>query len=178
MRFNPIDIFPMRNPLDCTNIIKRFCKDKIVCDLGCGKADILEYLRINKLCSDVVGIELDEQKYGECIGAGRNYVKYGDITKEKIPDADVYIIWLGLNFPYDQLKDKLKKNSILINLDGLEKTNLKIQQDLNVKILEQGKYNYDETRFIPSMDIYLKQIKRIYGTWKVTGERHYYIYKV
>ena len=32
-------------------------------DIGCGKGDLLEHIRVNKLCKEVIGIEFDPNRW-------------------------------------------------------------------------------------------------------------------
>ena len=43
--FKPIEKYPHRICLDIINSLKKYITNKIVCDLGCGAGDLLEYIR-------------------------------------------------------------------------------------------------------------------------------------
>ena len=93
-QFISIERYPHRTPLDISNVISKYTRDKIVCDIGCGAGDILEFLKLNNLCKDVIGIETNSIRHEET----RKYITHADIFDIPLPDADVYLLWFGETF--------------------------------------------------------------------------------
>jgi len=178
INFQPLENFPYRSPLDICDAIKNIVKDKIVCDIGCGKGDLFEYLRIRKMCKEVKGIEKEPRRYVK----QRDYIKFGNIFDVGIPDADIYFLWLGADFPYKKLLDKIKKEIIIINPSGINANHEKFQQISGIKLLQSITYEYDETKFIHEnkMESYLKELKALHSqnsSWTIIGTRICKIYK-
>ena len=63
LEFIPIERYPNRCALDIVDNIMEYIKDKVVCDIGCGAGDLLEYMKLRNLCKEVKGIEIDPNRY-------------------------------------------------------------------------------------------------------------------
>ena len=169
--FTPKSQYPYRIPIDISSIIKLYSKNKIVCDLGCAEGDILEYLIINNSCKEVKGIEYDKKR----IVAEREYIKYGNVY-EKIPTADIYLLWLGQHFNYKKIINKIPYNSIIVYMDGSEKNHELFQLQTNLKLIKNYIYKYNEAKFIEIEKlkdnlINLKKLQKINPNWQLKGER-------
>lgn len=171
-----IECYPYGSPFDVVNVLKPFIKNKIVCDIGCGAGDILEYIRVNDLCKEVKGIEKSKKRYVK----KRKYIIYGDVFKNEIPFADVYLMWLGKDFDYDLLFDNLKHNCLIINLDGHLVTKEKLDNNKKLVYQDTINYHFDETKFIDNIDEYNEKIvsvfKKINVSFDIKGERKITVY--
>lgn len=176
--FIPYEDYPNRICLDIVNHFKEYTKNKIVCDIGCGKADLLEYLKINNLCKDVIGIELNKKRYP----TDRKYVINDNALKMVIPDADVYIFWIGVEFPYDKILNNFTKEKIIIYMDSKEEHQQIFSKYNGISLIKKINFEFDETKFINKNKLKEKKIEfeklsKINKTWKIKGERHFAIYK-
>ena len=175
----PIEIFPERICLDIVDNFKHIVKDKIVCDIGCGAGDMLEYLKLRKLCKEVKGVEINQHRYNK----NRKYVNFGDVFNIGLPNADVYIIWLGINFPYEKLFNLFKKDAIILLLDSNDINHKEFQKYKNIKLIEMIDFNYDENNFINpnKKDEYINLLKNKYqstnSNFKITGKRFFGVYQ-
>jgi hypothetical protein len=163
--FISVEDFPHRICLDVAHVIHKYTKNKSVCDIGCGAGDLLEYLKINNLCDKVIGIEKTNR-----INKNKEYLIYKDaLTMDKLPHADVYIMWLGANFPYEKILKKIIGPKIIIYLEGLESNQTTFANYKGVKLIETIHYDYDETKFTnkPIDDALIK----INNRWALKGKR-------
>jgi len=136
----------------------------------------LEYLRINGLCKDVKGIECDRRRY--C--PEREYITFGN-AYDGVPDADVYIIWIG-DIQYENILRHIKHDAIILYLDGAEKNHTKFLTYKGISFMNKTEYNYDETPYIKPEDMtgyltYLKEMQKINPNWTLAGKRSYCTYK-
>jgi len=165
--------------LDIVDNYKDIIKNKIVCDIGCGSGDLLEYIRLKNLCKEVKGIEININRYNQ----NRKYIKFGDVFQVGLPDADVYIIWLGILFPYEKLLKLIKKNVIILLLDSKDKDHKEFQKLKNIKLINIVDYNYDENNYINpnNKKAYLKLLEDKYlsinSDFKITGKRFFGLYQ-
>jgi hypothetical protein len=170
--FKPIQAFPERIPLDIVEHFREYIVDKTVCDIGSGAGDILEFMKFNNLCKEVKGIEIDNKFKNLCIN--RQYIKIGDVFNLGIPEADVYLFWLGVQFPYEKILDQIRSKKIIIYMDGSEDNHKIFQKYKGIKLIKEITYNYDEAKYgllkIPPH--YLK----INNKWSVKGTRIFKIY--
>lgn len=175
----PTEIYPNRMCLDIVDHFKNIVKDKVVCDIGCGAGDILEYLRLRKLCKQVKGIEINENRYNP----DRSYIQCRDVFQHDVPEADVYIIWIGINFAYKKLFTLIKKDAIILLLDSAENNHQEFQKLKNIKIIKMVYYDYDENNFINpnNKQRYMNKLKneyqRINPNFKITGKRFFGVYQ-
>lgn len=82
---------PYRSPLSVVEKIKDIIKDKVVCDLGCACGDLM--VEMQKYAKEVIGVEIDRERFEQCQRKGLNVI-WGDVFKMEIPKADVYYVWL------------------------------------------------------------------------------------
>ena len=175
----PTEIYPERICLDIVDHFKPYIKNKIVCDIGCGAGDILEYIRLRKLCKEVKGVEIQKTRYNK----SRTYITFGDVFKKGIPEADVYILWLGIGFPYGKLLQSLKKDVIIFLLDSKDRNHIEFQKNENIKLIQKISFNYNEINFInpDNKDKYIELLKKKYQSinsdFKITGSRFFCVYK-
>ena len=171
----PSEIYPKRMCLDIVDHFKEIVKDKIVCDVGCGSGDILEYLRLRKMCKQVKGFEINKARYN----VSRPYILFGDVFKRGLPDADVYILWLGSNFPYEKLLAMMKKDAIILYLDSTESNHTEFQKLDNVKLIQKIYFTYDEHKFInpKNTNSYIELFNKRYRHFKITGKRFFGVYQ-
>ena len=175
----PIEIWPDRICLDIVDHFRPYIKNKIVCDIGCGAGDILEYIRLRKLCKEVKGVEINKTRYNK----SRTYITFGDVFKEGIPEADVYILWLGISFPYGKLLHSFKKDALIFLLDSKDRNHIEFQKNDNIKLVKKISFNYNEINFInpDNKDAYIKLLKKKYQSinsdFKITGNRFFCVYK-
>ena len=175
----PTEIYPNRMCLDIVDQFKNIVKDKVVCDIGCGAGDILEYLRLRKLCKQVKGIGINENRYNP----DRSYIECRDVFQHDVPEADVYIIWIGINFAYKKLFTLIKKDAIILLLDSAEKNHQEFQKLKNIKIIKMVYYDYDENKFInpTNKQRYMNKLKNEYQcinpNFKITGKRFFGVYQ-
>ena len=160
-----IEKYPHRMCLDIIDHFKDIIKDKVVCDIGCGAGDLLEYIKFHKLAKEVHGIERSKRYRKE-----RKYVIHGDATKVEIPQADVYLLWVESGFPYGSVVERLSKGSTIIYMDGDPRNHLFFKEDCKslVKLEKMVEYNFDETKygFVP------------FKHWKPSGKRLFGVYTV
>ena len=174
----PIEIYPRRTPLDICYAMEKYTKDKVVCDIGCGAGDIISYLLRNNMCKDVIGIENDKSR----LPSTRKFVIFGDaLTMPTLPDADVYIFWIGVNFPYARVLQKIKKGSekIVFNLCSTEINHEEfLKTSRYLTLLEKITYTYDESIYINSKEK-IKEFNSFQHIqdWKITGERFFKAYR-
>jgi len=162
-KFVPIESYPERMPLDISSSISKYTRDKVVCDLGCGAGDLLEFLKVNNMCKDVVGVERDRNRYTPT----RDYIIHADIFSIPLPEADVYLLWIGSRFPYNKIFEKMKSNKIIIYMDGLEANHTEFELNKGIHLIESTSYSYDES-------VYSKiPVRR---PWTTKGERIVKIY--
>jgi hypothetical protein len=142
---HPIQKFPFRTPLDIVKTIAPIVEGKVVCDIGCGCGDILYEMR--NICKQIIGIEhnIVFKKKIDNLGVDRSFIKWGDLFEVRIPEADVYFLWLTS----DRNKNKkvigeLKMGSILI--DATSGIDLFGNYD-DLELLEKLEYEYDETKY-------------------------------
>ena len=135
--FIPIERYPHRCGLDIVDNIMEYIKDKVVCNIGCGAGDLLEYIKLRNLCKEVKGIEINPNRYVK----DREYIKYGDAL-HGFPDADVYLLWLTDDFPYEDIFKQIKEEKIIIYMDGFEQHHEKLQKRINrLSLIESINYN-------------------------------------
>lgn len=184
--FIPIERYPHRCALDIVDNIMKYIKDKVVCDIGCGAGDLLEYMKLRNLCKEVKGIEIDPNRYVK----DREYIKFGDAL-QGFPDADVYLMWLTDDFPYEDIFKQIKEEKIIIYMDGFEPHHEKLQKRINIlSLIESINYKYDEEKFVPTNEFadwkqnlmeMIRWRKANYPThpnnWDPIGERMFKIYK-
>jgi hypothetical protein len=138
--------FPNRSPFDVCERIKIYTQGKTVCDLGCGAADLLEYMLTNNFCETAVGIEQNVARFRKAINAGRNYVIFGDMYQIDLPRADVYLIWFAHHAPYVELLKRIKNPDDCVIICFNEPQT--VFSDPTAEILEQVEmiyYYYDES---------------------------------
>lgn len=175
----PTEIFPDRICLDIVDQFKDIVKDKVVCDIGCGAGDILEYLRLRKLCKKVIGIEINKNRYNP----SRSYIQFGDVFQHGVPEADVYILWLGIEFQYKNLFASIKKDAIILLLDSAENNHQSFQKLNNIKLIKMIHFDYDENQFInpTNKETYLQLLRSKYQAinpnFKITGKRFFGVYQ-
>jgi len=182
--FEPIERFPERTPLDIAYAIRDVVEGRKLCDVGCGAGDVLEYCRREKICREVVGVEMDASRYVQ----QREYVRYGNVFDIGLPDADVYYVYVGL--PIDRLLQLIKKKSILVCGDGNQAVHDAITSLPGITLVRRGLYDYDETRFIAEgqLDAYVADLAvaeagrpspppgKVQPLWTVSGIRLYAVY--
>tara|TARA_R110000850_G_scaffold143340_2_gene265656 strand:- start:171 stop:719 length:549 start_codon:yes stop_codon:yes gene_type:complete len=176
MSFEILEQYPHRSPLDIGKSFGNIIKDKIVCDVGCGAGDLLECLRINGLCKDVKGIECDRRRY--C--PEREYITLGN-AYDGIPDADVYIVWVG-DIDYENILRHIKHDAIIFYLDGSEENQTKFSTYKGISFMNRTEYTYDETPYIKPEHMtdyltHLKEMQKINPNWTLAGKRFYCTYK-
>ena len=86
--FIPIEEYPNRIALDIVDYISTYIENKIVCDIGCGAGDLLEYIKHRNLAKEVKGIEITTERYIK----ERTYIQNGDVLKLGIP-KQMYIFY-------------------------------------------------------------------------------------
>ena len=156
--------FPYRTPLNLVDSIRDLLKDcKLVCDIGCGCGDILEYIRTTTN-ANVIGYELFESFVNLAKKSGRNYIHLADVTKIELPDADIFYMWTS----YDLLNAIVKKlppgKIVVCGISCLDKDLIK---DNNLTLLEHRTYEYNETVW--------SKVK--HPDWDYCGTRSIWIYK-
>jgi hypothetical protein len=175
-RFYPIEKYPYRIPLDISKVIKKYTENKIVCDLGCGSGDLLEFLKINNFCKDVIGVEITKNRYVK----NRKYIINDNMFNIPMPDADVYILWLGGKFPYNKIFERIKSNKIIIYMDSSEDNHKNFEKYNGIKLIEKIIYKYNEEKFVKKDNLknYIKELKKLQNpNWTIKGERFVKIYK-
>lgn len=176
--FEPLENYPHRICLDIVHSISKYTKHKTVCNIGCGAGDLLEFLKINDLCNDVIGIEKTNR-----IDKNKKYIIHGNALKiTNFPEADVYIMCLGPNFPYEKILPKLKNECTIIYLDSSEKNQNIFSNYNDIELIEKKSYEYDETKFINknNLDDHNEQLLKIpsqESIWTVQGSRIYCVYR-
>jgi hypothetical protein len=173
----PIEFYPHRQTLDIVQHFEDIIHNKIVCDVGCGAGDILEYIRLNKLCKEVHGIEIDPSRFHK-----RTNIKLGNVFTDGLPEADVYILWLGGNFPYEELFKKFTGDKIIIYMDSTEHNCQIFKSYKNITHVKKIDFNYDEDKFIhpDKIDNYMQMLKSLHGSknnYTKCGTRFFNIYK-
>ena len=180
--FRSIERFPFRNPIDLADHINHIISGKVLCDIGCGAGDILEYCRIKNYCTKVIGVECNHKRYVE----GRDYIRRGDIFQMDIPVADVYFLWHGRSFPFSRLLRKLKREAIIINGGGDTgpgSSHNKILETPGILFISHSTYPYDERKYVPKeeMTAYLRRLqkmaKEVNQNWTIVGSRDCRVYK-
>lgn len=185
--FNAIERYPHRNPLDIVDNITKYIENKVVCDIGCGAGDVLEYMKIRKLCKAVKGVENNPKRYVK----ERQYIQFGNVLELGIPNADVYLLWLSDGFPYENIFKQIKEEKIIIYMDGYELYQKNFQRRIKgLSLIESINYNYNEEKFVPKNELeswkkYLFEKKKWreinYPThpdnWNPIGKRLCKIYK-
>jgi predicted TPR repeat methyltransferase len=96
---HPVLNYPLRSPLKVAETIKDIIRDKIVCDVGCACGDLM--FEFSKYCKKVIGIEYDKERVEIARKRGLEVV-------DKLPDADVYYIWIGIDSSSDSVMNQLK----------------------------------------------------------------------
>lgn len=81
---------PGHTPLAVAELIKDIIKDKVVCDIGCGKGELMK--EFSKYAKRVIGIESDGEiaQYVRDLGF---FVIGEDSFYNELPKADVYYAW-------------------------------------------------------------------------------------
>ncbi len=180
----PLENFPNRTPLDACEYIKKYTTDKIVCDLGCGAGDLLEYLKTNNYCNAVYGIENNKSRYNKAFKHSRNYIIYGDMFKVDIPDADVYLSWLTFDISKVLNEIKNKQNAIFIVFG--DHTHQNRFENEHFDLIEMIWYQYDETEWLDEglfdytlrFDKTSNKILHINNhSWDILGVRQIGVYK-
>ena len=143
--FIPFEEYPNRIALDIVDYISTYIENKIVCDIGCGAGDLLEYIKHRNLAKEVKGIEITTERYIK----ERTYIQNGDVLKLGIPKADVYFLWLGGHFPYELLLKQMKEEKIIIYLDGFEEHHKLFNNYKGISLIETINFNFDEEKFVP-----------------------------
>jgi len=172
------EFYPYRSPLDIVYSLYPFIKNKVVCDLGSGMGDILEFIRINNFCNEVKGIEFNPSRICE----ERKYIQFGNIFNG-IPDADVYLIWVGLGFDYNRIINMMDKNKIIIDLTGdIQFKNL--DNLPRITLLDTIKYEFDErNKYIHPSNLrkykirYINICRKMNKNCKLEGSRYFRVYK-
>lgn len=185
-RFYPIEEYPHRSPLDVCNVLHKYIYNKSVCDPGCGAGDLLEYMRLNNLCKDVKGIEMNNNRYVK----ERTYVTNANMFNINIPDVDVYFLWLGKEFPYEKFLSKINSDKIIINMDGSKESHKIFECCEGIHLIEEIMYEYDEEKFIlkEELENYINKLKIMQQNrdkidpnnpknWTIKGKRLVKIYK-
>lgn len=154
--------FPHRNPIQLVECIKDVIQDKVVCDPGCGSGDLLEYAKMLD-AKDVVGVEILKDRVLCAHSHGRNYVIFGDLTKMKIPEADIYLLWTYKEVMQDLIKNIPSGKTVICceNIPDMFKQNKELE------FVETRYYNFDER----------KLCKKRHGKWIYHGKRCVTIYK-
>ena len=175
-KFIPLEKFPYRSPLDLVFSLKKFTLNKSVCDLGCSFGDLIFFLKYNNFCKSIIGLEIDEKKI---TNERKKYILNRDLFKDEIPEADIYLYWIG-DHNYENVISKIKKNSLVIFLDGIEETHQKFSKIKGIELVEKIEYQYDETQYYDDILKYeeeLKSLQKINPNWKIKGKRFYKVYK-
>ena len=152
--FKPQEKWPLRSPLDVYKAISPYTQGKRVCDLGCGKGDILAYLKANGYCSEIFGIELLANRLPE----GRPYVKQGNYLTAPIPEADVYLLWAadesdhgGVWEDIGTLVNRLPHGSLMIDLTSHPEAHGRHRircEELGMEFVALKSYEYSEKEFL------------------------------
>ena len=167
--FTIYEKYPQRSPLDICLKLKKYVKNKVVCDIGCGSGDILECLKINNFCKEVKGIEYDINRYVK----NREYIIYGDVFIEGIPKADVYFLWQGIYFPFKKFFNTLNQKSIIISGSDVDY----LDDIPNLYFYKTKEYDYDETKYEHNDLSYYKDINlRQNSNFTIKGKRKFRIY--
>lgn len=107
-----LEDFPHRNPLDICKHLHKYIDGKVLLDIGCGKGDLLEHIRVNKLCKEVIGIEFDPNRWV----SERPYIIQDSVFNiTELPKCDVIFLWLGGAFDYQSLLHKIKQSKNISN---------------------------------------------------------------
>jgi len=112
---HPVLNYPLRSPLKVAETIKDIIRDKIVCDVGCACGDLM--FEFSKYCKKVIGIEYDNNR-------AEIARKRGFEVVDKLPNADVYYIWIGIDSSSENVMNQLKSKKgklILAEDDRIEK---------------------------------------------------------
>jgi SAM-dependent methyltransferase len=144
-------------PPEVYSTIAEYAKDKVFCDLGCGKGHILRY--INSVARKIIGIDwkLDASVFSKLKVVGDNAAKLyeGDFTK-LLPSAEVYYMWCG----HPRLKlaqmDKNRQNihgTLLIGAHGARE--VKFLHDPQVFIPKIHKISFKEGADYPGGVFYV-----------------------
>ena len=145
---HPIQKWPERNPLDLVPVISSYVKDKIVCDIGCGAGDLLYEMKRLGLTDDIIGIEKDKwvhESIKEFKINDREFLINADFTSMDIPEADVYLIWVGF-VQYAGIINRLPKSCLVIDFSqGGDRHSSVMTNKLNQ--LEKIEYDYDESKY-------------------------------
>lgn len=145
VNFIPIERYPDRIALDIVDYITTYIDNKVVCDIGCGAGDLLEYIKFRNLAKEVKGIEITTERYIK----ERTYIQKGDVLKLGVPEADVYFLWLGGHFPYELLLKQMKEEKIIILMEGFEDYHKLFNNYKGISLIETINFNYDEEKFVP-----------------------------
>ena len=172
MSFIPNEVYPYRIALDIVEHIASYIKDKVVCDVGCGSGDLLEYIKHKKYAKCVLGIEVDKNRASV---KERQYIQLGDVFKLGLPEADVYTLWLGVQFPYEQLFKQIENEKIIIYMDGAEINHQIFSNYKGITLIETINYEYNEEKFIPENQLEDWKVK--WPTRQSKGTRLCKIYK-
>ena len=147
--FIPIEKYPDRIALDIVDYITTYIENKVVCDIGCGAGDLLEYIKYRNLAKEVKGIEITTQRYIK----ERSYIQNGDVFNLGVPEAEVYLLWLGGNFPYERLLTEIKEEKIIVFMDGFEDHHKLFNNCKGISLIETINYNFDEEKFVPENEL-------------------------
>lgn len=81
---------PGHTPLAVADLIQDIIKDKVVCDIGCGKGELME--QFAKHAKQVIGIENDGE-LAQFVREKGFHVIGEDSFYSELPKADVYYAW-------------------------------------------------------------------------------------
>jgi len=112
-KYLPVLESPQRSPFIVVEAIKDIIKDKVVCDLGAACGDLL--MEMKKYAKEVIGMEINKQRVSEAKKRGLNVIE-GDVFKDKIPDADIYYIWIEKHL-FASVPQVVKKGILILGAD-------------------------------------------------------------
>ena len=172
---HPIQRWPERSPLDMIPIISSYVKGKTVCDIGCGAGDLLYEMRRLGLTDDIIGIENDDWVHWaikEFETHDREFLINADFTSIDIPEADVYLIWVGF-VCYEGIIKRLPPSVIIDTVnhfgDGHKETMSKLT------LVEKITYDYNEEPYCKK-----GKLKNRYNRdtiWSLQGQRTITVYE-
>ena len=182
--FKPIGYYPSRMALHAAHSLEPILRGKRVCDIGCAWGDLLEYMRVNAICSEVCGIELRDLSHLESMSTRNQYITYGNVFDIGVPDADVYLLWLGSKFDYRRLLDLISGEKTIVYLDG-DDANQKLfnQSSDRLTLLHMRRFSFDESSFyrgeaLKKAENYVSGFSHLNSSFRMRGERVYGVYKL
>ena len=149
--------YPFRGPLDIVENIKDIIQGKRVCDLGCGKGDLLALM--SQYAESVCGVEINKEKADTAKSRGLEI--YNDNIYEKIPNADVYYVWVSSQVALVEYLIKIIKHECVFMLGS--RKGFKPMEDI---VEKYGGYNiYSE--YTESTDKHILEMTA--GNFKNSG---------